>query len=524
MTFPQSPGNRPLVLVVDDDATIRLLTKASLEQHGFEVMEAEDGEVAVHLVQQTPPDIILLDVMMPRMDGYAACAAIRQLPVGEALPIVMVTALEDLTSINQAYQAGANDFITKPIHWTLLSLRVQHIPRASRAFLRQKELEEQLHQSQKMEAVGRLAGGVAHDFNNLLTVITGCAELLLEGLSEHEALRPEVEEIYQAAEQASALTRQLMAFSRKQMLQPKVLDLNPLLARMEKMLSRLIGEDIELVTVFAPQPCAIQADPGQLEQVIMNLAVNSRDAMPQGGRLTLEVASITVDQDSWGWQAEMPQGAYVVLTIGDTGLGMDEATKTRVFEPFFTTKERGKGTGLGLAMVHGIVNQSGGYILLDSEPGRGTTVRVYLPQFSISTMQDEILPDEEESLQVQEPKETIMLVEDDSLVRGVARKILQLYGYNIIEANNGEEALELGKKYPGPIHLLLTDIIMPGMNGRELADHWKLLHPETKVLYTSGYTENALADQGALEEEIDFSPKPYRLASLAGKVREVLNR
>ena len=355
-------------------------------------------------------------------------------------------------------------------------------------------------------------------------MITGCAELLLEGLSEHEALRPEVEEIYQAAEQASALTRQLMAFSRKQMLQPKVLDLNPLLARMEKMLSRLIGEDIELVTVFAPQPCAIQADPGQLEQVIMNLAVNSRDAMPQGGRLTLEVASITVDQDSWGWQAEMPQGAYVVLTIGDTGLGMDEATKTRVFEPFFTTKERGKGTGLGLAMVHGIVNQSGGYILLDSEPGRGTTVRVYLPQFSISTMQDEILPDEEESLQVQEPKETIMLVEDDSLVRGVARKILQLYGYNIIEANTGEEALELGKKYPGPIHLLLTDIIMPGMNGRELADYWKLLHPETKVLYTSGYTENALADQGALEEEIDFIPKPYRLASLAGKVREVLNR
>ncbi len=521
MISPCFKRNRPLVLVVDDDANSRLLTRAALEPHGFEVAEAADGAAALTLCQEDPPDLVLLDVLMPGMDGYQTCAALRRLPAGDLLAIVMMTGLEDIDSITRAFETGATDFITKPINWTLLYFRVQYILMASQALLQRKHLEEQLHQSQKMEAIGRLAGGMAHDFNNLLTVISGCSDLLLARLPYQDPSRIDVEEIRQAAEQASSLTRQLLAFSRKQILQPQVLDLNLLVAQMEKMLRRVIGEDIEVVTVFTEDQATVLADPGQLQQVVLNLAINARDAMPHGGRLTLKVDKVTLDETFCHWHPEAQPGPFVMLSVCDTGVGMDEPTMAKAFEPFFTTKETGKGTGLGLAMVHGVVKQSGGFIQVASKPGQGTSMEVYLPLASPDMVQDEQASPLEGDLQ---GEETILLVEDDPLVRRVAAKILKIYGYNILEASNGAEALHLGNRHSHHIDLLFTDIVMPDMNGRDLAECWKTIHPESLILYTSGYNEKIIAQHGTLEPGISFIPKPYRMSSLAQKVREVLNR
>jgi signal transduction histidine kinase len=506
--------------VVDDDADNRLLTRAALEPHGFQVTEAVDGATALALCQEEPPDLVLLDVLMPGMDGYQTCAALRQLPAGDLLAVVMMTGLEDLASITRAFQTGATDFIIKPINWTLLYFRAQYILMASQALLQRKQLEEQLHQSQKMEAVGRLAGGVAHDFNNLLTVISGCTDLLLARLPHQDPSRLDIEEIRQASEQASSLTRQLLAFSRKQILQPQVLDLNLLVTLMEKMLRRIIGEDIEVVTVFTEDPATVLADPGQLEQIILNLAINARDAMLQGGHLTLKVVRVTLDETFCQWHPEAQPGPYVMLAICDTGVGMDEITMAKAFEPFFTTKEMGKGTGLGLAMVHGVVKQSGGFILAASKPGQGTSMEVYLPLASQEMVHDKQALATGGDLK---GEETILLVEDDPLVRRVAGKILKVHGYNILEADNGLAALDLGHRHSQPIDLLFTDIVMPDMNGRDLAERWKLIHPESLILYTSGYNENIVIQHGTLEPGISFIPKPYRMTTLAEKVREVLN-
>jgi two-component system, cell cycle sensor histidine kinase and response regulator CckA len=383
-----------------------------------------------------------------------------------------------------------------------------------------KTLEEQLLQSQKMEAIGQLAGGIAHDFNNLLTAINGYSELALQELRAEDPLWRDINEIRKAGERAASLTRQLLAFSRKQVLQPEVLDLNSVVSEMERMLRRLIGEDVELRTVLRPLLGNIKADPGQIEQVIMNLAVNARDAMPAGGTLTIETQGVDLDEEYSMQHVVVKSGHYIMLGVSDTGSGMDEKTQKRIFEPFFTTKGTGKGTGLGLSTVYGIVKQSGGNIWVYSELGRGTTFKIYLPRI------DESAPEYKRRIEEGEyfrGTETILLAEDEEMLRKLAREVLERQGYQVLEASNGGSALMTCETYQGPIHLLISDIIMPEMGGSELASRIGQLRPELKVLYISGYTDDTIAHHGILNLEIAFLQKPFTPHELARKVREVLD-
>jgi PAS domain S-box-containing protein len=384
-----------------------------------------------------------------------------------------------------------------------------------------RQLEEQLRQAQKMEAVGRLAAGLAHDFNNLLTVVIGYSDLLMQRLSADDRLRPAMEEIKKAGEQAASLTRQLLAFSRKQALQPQVLDLSSLLSNVDKMLQRVIGEDIELVTHLPPGLGHVKADPGQIEQVIMNLALNARDAMPQGGQLTLEAANVELDSSYASSHESVVPGHFVMLAMSDTGTGMDAETQAHIFEPFFTTKEKGKGTGLGLSTVYGIIKQSGGNIWVYSEPARGTTFKIYLPR--VDQAVELITPGELGVEELSQGSETILLVEDEEAVRSLAREVLECRGYHVLEAKGAIEALQVGEQHKERIHLLLTDVVMPQMSGRELAEHLAPLRPETKVLYMSGYADNAVVHHGLLDPGTALLQKPFTADALARKLREVLD-
>lgn len=383
-----------------------------------------------------------------------------------------------------------------------------------------RSMEKQLRQSQKMEAIVALAGGIAHDFNNLLTVIIGNTQLALMNVIKDEFLRKKIEETKKAGERAASLTRQLLAFSRKQIIKPLVLDLNEEINEMEKMLKRTIGEDIEFLTVLEPELWKVYADSGQINQIIMNLVVNARDAMPQGGKLTIETANADLDENYFSEHGikETP-GHYVMLAVSDTGSGMDKETREHIFEPFFTTKEVGKGTGLGLSTVYGIVKQNNGFIWVYSEPGKGTTFKVYLPK-----MKGDEEPEEKEQTPVDEPggSETVLIVEDDDSLRNLAQKALDQHGYRTLVAENGEEALKVGKEREGPIHLLLTDVVMPKMGGKEAADRLQPLYPQMKVIYMSGYTDNAIIHHGVLTSELNFLEKPFTPEGLARKVREVL--
>ncbi|MFA6147185.1 MAG: PAS domain S-box protein [bacterium] len=386
-----------------------------------------------------------------------------------------------------------------------------------------RRMEEQLRQSQKMEAVGRLAGGVAHDFNNLLTAISGYSELLLHRLPAYSTLRRNVEEIRKAGDRAAALTRQLLAFSRRQVLQPKVLDLNTVVTTMEQMLRRLIGEDIELLTDLSPSLSRVKADPGQIEQVIVNLAVNARDAMPGGGRITVSTADTCLSPAYAAAHPEVRPGPHVLLSVADTGHGMSDETQAHLFEPFFTTKERGKGTGLGLATVYGIVQQSGGHIRVNSAADSGSTFLIYLPR--VETAEDRVQGTDRPSLPHPSPgTETILLAEDEEVVRRLTREILSENGYKVLEAENGREALLLSEAHRGEIHLLLTDVVMPKMSGRELTERIRPLRPGLRILYMSGYTDDAILRHGVLEDGIPFLQKPFTPEDLARKVREVLDQ
>jgi PAS domain S-box-containing protein len=383
-----------------------------------------------------------------------------------------------------------------------------------------RKLEEQLRQTQKMEAIGTLSGGIAHDFNNLLTVIKGYARLVLDGLQD-EKLRAHAGHIDDAAERAASLTRQLLAFSRRQVLQPKVVNLNALVVNLDKMLQRLIGEDIEMKTLIEPHLGSVKADPGQIEQVIMNLAVNARDAMPRGGRLTLETANVDLDEAYASDHTEVVPGRYVMLAVSDTGVGMDSETQSRIFEPFFTTKGVGRGTGLGLSMVYGIVRQSGGSVEAYSEPGYGSTFKIYLPRVEKTA---DKLPSAERPLPSIRGTETILLVEDDRQVRELAGVLLTACGYTVLVADSAPAVISMCERHAGAIHLLLTDVVMPGSGGRELANQVIARRPGIRVLYMSGYTTNAIIHHGVLDDGACFLQKPFTPASLAGKVREVLDR
>jgi PAS domain S-box-containing protein len=392
----------------------------------------------------------------------------------------------------------------------------------TREITEQRKLEHQLRHAQKMEAIGRLAGSVAHDFNNLLSVILSYSSLIMADIGANDPMRPDVEAINKAGTRAADLTRQLLAFSRKQLLAPRTLDLNGVLRESESMLGRLLGEDVELVVELAGALHKVRADPGQIDQIVMNLAANARDAMPQGGTFRITTENVELDGS---FASDDPDrvgigpGPHVMVTFADTGVGMDRETQANIFEPFFTTKEKGKGTGLGLATVFGIVKQSGGHIVVESEPGHGSVFRLYLPQ--ADGVED--TPEEKQAPTGLSGTETVLLTEDQDDVRAAAREVLRRYGYQVLEARNAGEALLTCERYPQPIHLLLTDVVMPQMSGRELADRLSGLRPEMKVLYMSGYTDTAIVNDGELEANIAYLPKPWLPEQLARRVREVLD-
>jgi len=528
-TEPAEPGvtHKPLrVLVADDSENDALILLHALRKAGYQPAHERVCTVPAMkaALQRQGWDIVISDYEMPGFGGFEALRLLQE--SGQDLPFILVSAVVSEETAVAAMKAGAHDYIMKrklarlapAIERELREAQTRAARKAAEAALRLSEA--QLHQAQKIEAVGRLAAGVAHDFNNILTVITGHSELLLGQLAADDPRRKSAEQIEKSADFAAALTRQLLTFSRKQVIEPRVLNPNTVVLNVEKMLRRLIGEDIDFRTVLDSAVGNIKADPGQIEQVIMNLAVNARDAMPKGGKLTVTTTNTSLDENYLKHFPDLSAGDYVMLAITDTGTGMSEEVKAHLFEPFFTTKPEGKGTGLGLATCFGIVKQNAGHISLYSELGRGTTFKIYFPRVQSALQPARV---RSQPAAVAGGCETVLLVEDEPAVRELTALMLREKGYTVVEAVNGEEGLRVARQHQGRIDLVLTDVVMPVMGGKEMADHLQTSHPDTKVLFASGYTEDAIGHHGVLRPGILFLQKPYMTTTLARKVREVLD-
>jgi len=519
---------KPLhVLIVEDSEADAALLIRELRRGGYDpVYERVDSAEAMSAaLDRRTWDLVLCDYRLPGFSAPAAVAIVTG--KGVDVPVIVVSGTVGEETAVEAMRAGAHDFMTKDKLARLAPAIGRELREAAFRAERKKADEErekmelQMRAAQRMETVGRLAGGVAHDFNNLLTVIQGYARFLHDDFREGDPAREDTDAILNAAERAARLTSQLLAFSRRQVQELRVVNLNEMVAELDKMLRRLIAEDIELVTKLSPDLGRVKVDITQMEQVLMNLVVNARDAMSGGGKLTIETSEAQLEETYGAAKnVEVPPGHYVMLAVTDTGTGMDKETQSQIFEPFFTTKEKSKGTGLGLSTVYGIVKQSGGYIWVYSEPGQGTTFKIYLP------LVEEEATREASSRPAADLRgsETILVVEDDEPVRKVAVRILQRHGYQVLEAGNGGDALLLCEQHDGPIHLTLTDIVMPQMSGRELAKRLAAVRPEMRVIFSSGYTDNAVAHHGVLDEGTVFLQKPFSSDALVRKVREILDK